>query len=98
MSEQAKVPAFLDADAQPDKSPEELAEIKRREIREMLKTAGWKHIEEFITASAESQLAAMRYAKSDFDSRTCFAKYVVLHDLVAVVNQLASEPQTVSAQ
>ena len=93
-----QIPQFLDSNDAPNKTPEQLAAIKRREIADTLKSPGWVHIAEFLSKLAEAQLAAMRYAKSDFDVRTHFAKYVMLTDVTSMVTQLALEPQTDDAQ
>jgi len=92
------VPDFLGKDMAPEKSPEQLAAIVRREIADTLKTPGWVHITKFLTDSAAAKLIAMRYAKSDFDSRTLFAQHVALNDIASMVTQLALEPQTDDAQ
>jgi len=93
-----QIPSFLAGDAAPEKSPEQLAAIVRREIADTLKTPGWAHITKFLADSAAAKLIAMRYAKSDFDSRTLFAQHVALNDIASMVTQLALEPQTFDAE
>jgi hypothetical protein len=93
-----QIPSFLASDSAPEKSPEQLAAIVRREIADTLKTPGWSHITKFLADAAAAKLVAMRYAKSDFDSRTLFAQHVALTDIASMVTQLALEPQTDDAQ